>query len=168
MTPTAHWPLPTLGSRAGPRLCSAIRVHSKRVPTEHSESFLMPHTQRIILVDDSDNDNFFHDIAVRRCGFRGEIKIFDKGEDALAYLLNDRVSVPTMVFIDINMAGMGGFELARTLEEQLVPGVPLQLHMLTSSSWSVDKAEAETIGLIQSYLVKPLTQETAAALIELS
>jgi CheY-like chemotaxis protein len=128
----------------------------------------MPHTQRIILVDDSDNDNFFHDIAVRRCGFRGEIKIFDKGEDALAYLLNDRVSVPTMVFIDINMAGMGGFELARTLEEQLVPGVPLQLHMLTSSSWSVDKAEAETIGLIQSYLVKPLTQETAAALIELS
>ena len=72
----------------------------------------MPHTQRVILVDDSDNDNFFHDIAVRKCGFRGEIKIFDKGEDALAFLLNDRVSVPTMVFMDINMAGMGGFELA--------------------------------------------------------
>ena len=124
--------------------------------------------QRVILVDDSDNDNFFHDIAVRKCGFGGEIKIFDKGEDALAFLLNDRVSVPTMVFMDINMAGMGGFELARTLEEQLEPGVPLQLHMLTSSSWSVDKATADSIGLIQSYLVKPLTRETAAALIDLS
>lgn len=161
-------PLPTLGFRAGIRLCSAIPGHSKRVSTEHSDSFLMPHTQRVILVDDSDNDNFFHDIAVRKCGFRGEIKIFDKGEDALAFLLNDRVSVPTMVFMDINMAGMGGFELARTLEDQLEPGVPLQLHMLTSSSWSVDKAEAESIGLIQSYLVKPLTRETAAALIELA
>lgn len=125
------------------------------------------HTQRVILVDDSDHDNFFHDIALRKCGFSGEIKIFDKGEDALAFLLNDRVSVRTMVFMDINMAGMGGFELARTLQEQLEPGVPLQLHMLTASSWSVDKAEADSIGLIQSYLVKPLTQETAGALIDL-
>jgi len=30
------------------------------------------HTQRVILVDDSDNDNFFHDLAVRKCGFAGE------------------------------------------------------------------------------------------------
>ena len=138
-----------------------IGLHS---PTMNHDT----HTQRVILIDDSEHDNFFHDIAVRRCGFHGEIKIFDKGEDALDFLLNDRVSVPTLVFMDINMAGMGGFELARTLEEQLEPGVPLQLHMLTSSSWSVDKAMAESIGLIQSYLVKPLTRETAAALIDLS
>ncbi|MBA4213513.1 MAG: hypothetical protein C0449_10580 [Polaromonas sp.] len=157
MTPAAHEPLPTLGSRAGTRLCSEnLTMHSNT------------HTQRVILVDDSDNDNFFHDIAVRKCGFDGEIKIYDKGEDALEFLLRDRVSVPTMVFMDINMAGMGGFELARTLEQQLDPGVPLQLHMLTSSSWSVDKATADSIGLIQSYLVKPLTRETAAALIDLS
>jgi CheY-like chemotaxis protein len=141
------------------------------VPTDHSESRHMhhdTHTQRVILVDDSDNDNFFHDIAVRKCGFDGEIKIYDKGEDALEFLLRDRVSVPTMVFMDINMAGMGGFELARALDEQLEPGVPLQLHMLTSSSWSVDKATADSIGLIRSYLVKPLTRETAGALIDMS
>ncbi|MDP2017142.1 response regulator [Hydrogenophaga sp.] len=124
-------------------------------------------TQRVILVDDSDHDNFFHDIALRKCGFRGEIKIYDKGEDALAFLLNDRVSVPTVVLMDINMAGMGGFELARALEEQLEPGVPLDMHVLTSSSWSVDRATADSIGRIQSYLVKPLTQETAAALVDL-
>lgn len=126
------------------------------------------HTQRIILVDDSDHDNFFHDIALRRCGFAGEIQVYDKGEDALEFLLRDRVSVPTMVFMDINMAGMGGFELARALDEQLAPDVPLQLHMLTSSSWSVDRDIANSISRIQSYLVKPLTRETAAALIDLS
>lgn len=126
------------------------------------------HTQRVILVDDSDNDNFFHDIALRKCGFRGEIKVYDKGEDALAFLLEDRVSVPTMVFMDINMSGMGGFELARALDEHLEADVPLQLHMLTSSSWSVDRAMCDSIGRIQSYLTKPLTQETAAALIACS
>ena len=157
MTLAAPWPLPTLGSRAGTRWGSeSLTMHTNT------------HTQRVILVDDSDNDNFFHDIAVRKCGFAGEIQIYDKGEDALEFLLRDRVSVPTMVFMDINMAGMGGFELARTLERQLDPGVPLKLHMLTSSSWSVDKATADSIGLIQSYLVKPLTRETAAALIDLS
>jgi CheY-like chemotaxis protein len=125
------------------------------------------HTQRVILVDDSDNDNFFHDIALRKCGFDGEIKIYDKGEDALEFLLQDRVSVPTMVFMDINMAGMGGFELARAIDEQLEPCAPLQMHMLTSSSWAVHKAMCESIGCIKSYLVKPLTRETAAALIDL-
>ena len=135
-----------------------------------AKSLTMKHdipTQRVILVDDSEHDNFFHDLALRKSGFAGEIKIYDKGEDALEFLLQDRVSVPTLVLMDINMAGMGGFELARALDEQLEPGVPLQLHMLTSSSWSVDRATSDSIGRIQSYLVKPLTQETAAALIDL-
>lgn len=125
-------------------------------------------TQRVILVDDSDNDNFFHDMALRKSGFAGEIKVYEKGEDALAFLLNDGVSVPTLVLMDINMSGMGGFELARAIDEQLEPDVPLQLHMLTSSSWPVDRATADSIGRIQSYLVKPLTRETAAALMTLA
>jgi CheY-like chemotaxis protein len=137
-----------------------IGLHS---PTMNHDT----HTQRVILVDDCDNDNFFHDIALRKCGFDGEIKIYGKGEDALEFLLRDRVSVPTLVFMDINMAGMGGFELARTLDDMLEPGVPLQLHMLTSSSWAVDKAMCESIGCIKSYQVKPLTRETAAALIDM-
>jgi CheY-like chemotaxis protein len=125
-------------------------------------------TRRVILVDDSEHDNFFHDIALRKCGFDGEIKIYDKGEDALEFLLEDRVSVPTVVFMDINMTGMGGFELARALDEHLEPGVPLHLHMLTSSSWSLDRDRANAIARIQSYQTKPLTKETAAALIALS
>lgn len=122
-------------------------------------------TQRVILVDDSDHDNFFHDRALRKGGFVGEIKVYGKGEDALAFLLQDRVSVPTLVFMDVNMSGMGGFELARALDEKLDPDVPLQMHMLTSSSWPVDRATAGSIGRIQSFLPKPLTVETAAALI---
>lgn len=125
------------------------------------------HTQRVILVDDSANDNFFHDIALRKCGFRGEIKVFEKGEEALAFLLEDRVSVPTLVFMDINMCGMGGFELARALDERLAPSVPLQVHMLTSSAWPVDRDTANAISRIKSFQTKPLTRETAAALIDL-
>ena len=121
--------------------------------------------QRIILIDDSENDNFFHEMALRRAGFGGEIVIFESGERALDFLLQDQVSVPTIVFLDINMPGMNGFDVARALNDRLHPQAELQLNMLTSSAWSVDQATAESIGLIQHYLVKPLTAEMAAGLV---
>jgi response regulator RpfG family c-di-GMP phosphodiesterase len=121
--------------------------------------------QRVVLIDDSENDNFFHEIALRRAGFGGEVRIFESGESALDFLLQDQVSVPTVVFLDINMPGMNGFEVARALSVRLRPQAELQLNMLTSSAWSVDKATAESIELIQHYLVKPLTADMAAGLI---
>ncbi|MBA4213511.1 MAG: response regulator [Polaromonas sp.] len=121
--------------------------------------------QRILLIDDSENDNFFHQMALRKAGFGGEIVIFESGERALDFLLQDQVSVPTVVFLDINMPGMNGFDVARALNDQLHPQAELQLNMLTSSAWSVDQATAASIGLIQHYLVKPLTAEMAAGLV---
>ena len=121
--------------------------------------------QRVVLIDDSENDNFFHEIALRKAGFRGEVKIFETGETGLAYLLLDRVSVPTVVFLDINMPGMNGFDVARAISERLQPLSEFQLNMLTSSAWSVDKGTAESIPIIRNYLVKPLTSDMAAGLI---
>ena len=121
--------------------------------------------QRILLIDDSENDNFFHQMALRKAGFGGEIVIFESGERALDFLLQDQVSVPTVVFLDINMPGMNGFDVARALNDRLHPQAELQLNMLTSSAWSVDQATAASIGLIQRYLVKPLTAEMAAGLV---
>lgn len=121
--------------------------------------------RRVVLIDDSENDNFFHEIALRKSGFSGEIVIFESGERALDFLLREPDTVSTMVFLDINMPGMNGFEVARALDERLPAQAGLHLNILTSSAWSVDKATAESIGLIQNYLVKPLTQEMAAGLI---
>lgn len=121
--------------------------------------------QRVVLIDDSENDNFFHEIALRKAGFDGEIRVFDSGERALEFLERDQISVCTLVLLDINMPGMNGFDVARALSDRLQPLAALQVHMLTSSAWSVDKATAESIDLIRNYLVKPLTKETAAALL---
>ncbi len=121
--------------------------------------------QRVVLVDDSENDNFFHEIALRKSGFAGEILIFESGERALQFLLQDQIAVPTMVFLDINMPGMNGFAVARALSAGLRPRAELQLHILTSSAWSVDKATAGSIDLIRHYLVKPLTPAMVTGLL---
>jgi response regulator RpfG family c-di-GMP phosphodiesterase len=120
--------------------------------------------QRVVLIDDSENDNFFHEIALRKAGFSGEIVIFESGERALEFLLQDGIAVSTVVFLDINMPGMNGFDVARALSAQLEPRAALLLCMLTSSAWSEDKAMAGSIDLIGHYLVKPLTREMAAEL----
>ncbi len=121
--------------------------------------------QRVVLVDDSENDNFFHEIALRKAGFGGEIRVFEGGEGALEFLLQDQIAVSTVVFLDINMPGMNGFDVARALGARLRPKAAFQLNLLTSSAWSVDKATAASIGLIRNYLVKPLTAEMAAGLL---
>lgn len=124
-----------------------------------------PAVQRIVLIDDSENDNFFHEIALRKAGFDGDILVFESGESALEFLLRDQIAVPTVVLLDINMPGMNGFDVARVLNKQLHPLAPLQLHMLTSSAWSVDKATAQAIGIVQNYVVKPLTPDMVTDLL---
>lgn len=123
--------------------------------------------QRVVLIDDSDNDNFFHEIALRKAGFKGDIVIFESGERAVEFLVEDQIAVPTVVFLDVNMPGMNGFAVARALSSKLQPLADLQVYMLTSSAWSVDKATAASIGLIRNYLVKPLTREMAAQVMAL-
>lgn len=121
--------------------------------------------QRVILVDDSEHDNFLHDIALRKAGFEGEIQIFEKGDDALEFLVANQVDVPTIVLLDINMPGLCGFELANELATRVQPKAPMAVYMLTESSWAEDLKRAEKNVLIQDLLRKPLTSESARQLL---
>ncbi len=123
--------------------------------------------KRVILIDENANDNFFHEIALRKAGFDGEVRVFETGESALEFLVLDQVSVPTVVFLDINMPGMSGFEVARALGDCLHPQAELELNMLTSSAWPVDKAKADSIAIIRHFLAKPLTRDMATKLVNL-
>ena len=121
--------------------------------------------QRVILVDDSEYDNFFHDIALRKAGFGGEIQVFEKGDDALKFLVEDQIDVPTIVLLDINMPGLCGFELAQELASRLQAKAPVAVYMLSASSWGEDRKRAEKNELIQGMLSKPLTRESAQKLL---
>lgn len=121
--------------------------------------------QRIVLVDDSEHDNFFHDIALRKAGFAGEIQVFEKGDDALEFLEANQVDVPTIVLLDINMPGLCGFELANELASRVQPREPMAVYMLSASSWAEDRKRVEKNGLIQGLLSKPLTRESAQQLL---
>lgn len=120
---------------------------------------------RIILVDDNDSDNLYHSIIIKRAGFTGELLVFETGPDALAFLRAADLKVPTLVFLDINMPRMDGFEMATEAEPLIRDSATIIIVMLTSSGSPHDKERAEQMPVIRGFMTKPLTVESTQALL---
>ena len=120
---------------------------------------------RIFLVDDNEMDNVFHEVILRRAGFAGEILMFEMAQHALDYLRADQASTPTLIFLDINMPAMDGFEFAGKAEPllQCIPATTIV--MLSSSAADRDMKRAASLAVISGYIVKPLSGEIARELI---
>ena len=114
---------------------------------------------RFILIDDSDADNVYHEIMIRRAGFTGEVRVFDNGVDALNFLRDDPLALPTCIFLDINMPVLDGFEVAHQATDLLSGKPATVLLMLTSSDAPQDRQRAAELPVFQVYVTKPLTAD---------
>ena len=123
-------------------------------------------TERILLVDDSENDNLFHEITIRKTGFVGEVRAFESAEDFLQFLRQDEGRAPTLVLLDINLPGMSGFDCARQVEALVGEDRSMFVSVLTSSTWRDDRRTADELPVIEDFLVKPLTGEALERVME--
>src|SRR5882757_8136909 len=124
----------------------------------------MPTIKRILLVDDNEADNVYHEIVLRRAGFDGRVDVCESGQAALDYLQRS-AQWPELILIDINMPGMDGFGFVAAVTT-LLQGRAITLVMLTSSGAAQDRQRAKSLATISDYLVKPLTVEAASKLLQ--
>lgn len=122
----------------------------------------------VLLVDDNPSTNFLNrkllaDIAP-------DTAVFDLEDamDLLHFIKNEKkfksgCPKPGIIFLDINMPKMDGFEFLQEyerLKEDLKKDILIVI--LTTSIWSKDKKKAFDSQYIYDFVEKPLTQEKYA------
>lgn len=118
---------------------------------------------KIMLVDDSESDNFIHKKKILKADVTHNVVIQYSGEEALEYLCTKvygKYPKPELVFLDINMPGMNGWEFLEAYDqiaEEMKANVIIT--MLTTSINEEDEQKAEEIDEIKAYENKPLTQD---------
>lgn len=132
---------------------------------------MRPEPQTILLVEDSSDDAFFLRYELNKTGIEAAVRVVEDGLEALDYLAGtgkyaERAAFPfpTVVFLDLKMPFLSGFEvLARMREEPAFSRLPVLV--LTGSSEARDRARALELGA-RDYLVKPLRAQKLREVME--
>ena len=124
----------------------------------------------ILLVDDDETTNFLNQRMLRRINAAQEIKVVTNGEEAIDFLkqaCQHQASCPDLIFLDIKMPVMDGFEFLdeyETLKHNLshIPAIM----MLTSSASFYDLERLKNYPDVLRHYSKPLSETDVRDLLQ--
>lgn len=118
----------------------------------------------ILLIDDDDTTNYLNHRLLARMETAPDIRVVTNGDEAMEYL-NKAFSgekeypLPDLIFVDIKMSGMDGFEFLE--EYQKVPAEQKEnivMLMLTSSASFYDLEKLKQFPDVRKHYSKPLAE----------
>jgi CheY-like chemotaxis protein len=127
--------------------------------------------ETILLVEDDPHDTVLLQRTFQRFNLAAPPQVVTSGELAIAYLdgqepyaNREKHPLPTLIFLDLKLPGMSGFEVLTWVRQQL-RHARTQIVVLTGSRKSLDVYRAYELGA-SSYLVKPVQPEDISRLAE--
>lgn len=121
-----------------------------------------------MLIDDNKIDLYIAQRVINKSSFAEEVILMDSAKEAISYFElngNDTENLPCLIFLDINMPEMNGFEFLEayhTLPENIKRNCIIM--MLTTSVHAEDKDKADNNPYIRNYLNKPLSEAQLSTL----
>jgi CheY-like chemotaxis protein len=114
----------------------------------------------ILLVDDDNEDNHYHQIVLNEMNIADHIEVATNGIEALDFLTNKEAPPPDLIFLDINMPKMNGWEFLKAYENLTeIKKAKIIIAMLTTSSNPNEKEKSAEFPEITGFNSKPLTEE---------
>jgi len=123
--------------------------------------------QSALLIDDNDLDNFINQKIIESAHFAKDVYINSSARGAIEFLENlmktdsGSALIPEVLFVDINMAVMDGFQFVTYFEEKLMEGMSIipKIVILTSSLSPTDEERSKSFNTKVHFMRKPLTNE---------
>lgn len=116
----------------------------------------------ILLIDDDESTNFYNKIILEDNKVTHKIKVAKNGEEALEILETDKKNGtnPDVIFLDINMPVMNGFEFLDIYEQWPEEyRSKVLIVMLTTSLHEMDIEKSKNYESITEFKNKPITPE---------
>lgn len=117
----------------------------------------------VMIIDDNEIDRYVGESVIRIHNFAEAVINVEAAKDALEYLIAHQDQpelLPQLIFLDINMPEMNGFEFLDEYEH-LPDSIKTNciVMMLTTSLHEEDKQKADTCKYVYRFLNKPLNPE---------
>ena len=111
---------------------------------------------KVLIVDDDDIVLLVQSKMLQRCGISESPLKYKSPKEALQFLFNDHEDAQYLIFLDINMPQMSGWDFLEEIKKNQ-PNAEMGVVMVTSSIASYDKGKAATYPNVIDYVEKPIS-----------
>ena len=117
----------------------------------------------MLIVDDDRIYQFTARKLMKATGNAGDITVSSNGKEALEYLesmIQSQSALPDVIFLDLNMPVMGGWEFLEAYKE-VKNRLPkeIRIYIVSSSADTVDTGRSTQYDTVKGYMLKPVLKE---------
>jgi two-component SAPR family response regulator len=114
------------------------------------------------VIDDDEVCRFTIGVHLKRFMLFENIFYFSGAREALEdliYRIDNKITLPDVIFLDINMPYMNGWELLKEIDDYQELKEKTAIFIVTSSDDEHDKSMAKIYNLVSGYIIKPINED---------